>query len=561
MLETGMGDSIADKIVRKSNDLFNSNERRNCENNWRVLSEFILPNQFSNAFSADSTSLSTFSAGVKNTSRLFSSTAVQANSDLAATMHSTLTNPATQWSKLRYKDEDLNNDNDAVSWLQEVNRRLHNNLNESNFDTEISKNYKMYTSFGNMVLMHETRTKEDSEEVGVTFNALHVSEVAWEENQYREVDTLYRRFTLTPKQAQEKFANIPEEILEVARDKPNTELRFLHAIYPRDPKDVREGEVGLVPGKFRKYASCYVCMAKSNYLLEEDGYYEFPAHVVRFDTMPGERYGRGPGHIAIGAIRSLNRLEELLLQGTARATGINLLVSRRDYLQSLDLRPNSISIVGDVNGVKKLDTNPDLSVAERRIMALQQDIQKMFFLDKLLLPPRQDTGEMTATEIQIRTEQMQRVLGPTLGRLNNELLSPLIQRTFNIMMRAGALPDLPEILQERGVNVDIVFLNQLARSQQFGDITNILGFAAETAQLAQLDPNAVQRFDVDQAMKHIAKVRGLPEAVIRSDKEFQEIIQAQQEAAQAQQMLEAGIGIADIQSKMNPGGQGGAVQQ
>lgn len=561
MPDLSIGSPVADKIVKKANDLFNSSERKNCEAQWRVLLEFVLPNQFNLMGTGDSASLSNLNTGTKNTSRLFSSTAVQSNSDLASTMHSTLTNPATQWSKLRYKDEELNNDNDAVAWLQEVNRRLHNEINESNFDTEISKNYKMYTALGSMVLMHESKASENSLSMGVTFNALHLNEVAWEENQYREVDSLYRKFSLTGKQAEEKFPNLPEDIKEMVRDKPNAELNFVHAIYPRAAKDVREGEAGLVPGKFRKYASCYVCTAKANHLLEEDGYYEFPAHVVRFDTMPGERYGRGPGHIAMGAIRTLNRLEELLLQGTARATGINLLVTRRDYLQSLDLRPNAISIVNDINGVKKLDTNPDLSVAERRIIALQQDIQRMFFLDKLLLPPRQDTGEMTATEIQIRTEQMQRVLGPTLGRLNSELLTPLIERTFAIMMRANSFPELPDILQEKGVNVDIMFLNQLARSQQFGDITNILGFAAETMQLAQLDPSAVQRFDVDQAMKHIAKVRGLPEAVIRSDKEFQELIKAQQEAAKAQEMLQAGIGIADIHSKMNPGGNNGAVPQ
>ena len=94
----------------------------------------------------------TSTPGAKKTDRLFDSVSVQANADLASTMHSTLTNPATQWSKIRYKDEDLNNNAEAVSWLQEVNRQIHNAINESNFDTEISKNYRMYTGLGSIPL-------------------------------------------------------------------------------------------------------------------------------------------------------------------------------------------------------------------------------------------------------------------------------------------------------------------------------------------------------------------------------------------------------------------------
>jgi hypothetical protein len=39
---------------------------------------------------------------------------------------------------------------------------------------------------------------------------------------------------------------------------------------------------------------------------------------------------------------------------------------------------------------------------------------------------------MTATEVIQRNEEKMRLLGPVLGRLQSELLKPLIDRVFNI---------------------------------------------------------------------------------------------------------------------------------
>ena len=52
---------------------------------------------------------------------------------------------------------------------------------------------------------------------------------------------------------------------------------------------------------------------------------------------------------------------------------------------------------------------------------------------------------MTATEVQVRYELMQRLLGPTLGRFQSEFLNPLIERVFGIMFRANAFLPAPEI--------------------------------------------------------------------------------------------------------------------
>ena len=127
------------RLAHKANKLFKCEERYNVDAVWEELSEFILPSQ-SGSFITQEESL-----GVKKTRRLFDSTAIQSNQDLAAAIHSTLTNPSTKWSKIRYRDEDLNNDDESIKWLEEANNRIHQIINESNFDVQISKNYQMYT--------------------------------------------------------------------------------------------------------------------------------------------------------------------------------------------------------------------------------------------------------------------------------------------------------------------------------------------------------------------------------------------------------------------------------
>lgn len=545
----------AQELVRRAMGLFNSTERKNSEEQWSTISEYMLPGQ-SGIFVGETHTSTTRPIGAstpggKKTSRLFDSTAIQANSDLASAIHGTLTNPATKWSKIRFKDESLNNDHEAVAWMEAVNNQIHSALNESNFDTEVAKNYKVYTSLGSMALIHESAGDEDDANSKLKFKAVHLSEIVWEENSEGRADTVFRSFRMTAKQAAQQFGeeNLSDNMRQKAEDKPNDEVRFIHAILPRKKSEVRLNDLGLAQPKERPIASLYIDM-EDKHIVQEGGYYEFPVHVVRWETMPGERYGRGPGHIALPDVRTLNRAKELGLHALNKAINPPMLATRRDVVGSLDLRPGQITVMNDINGIRPLENTARFDVTQFATQDMQQSIKSIFYLDKLLLPPRTETGEMTAHEIQVRTEQMQRVLGPTLGRLNAELLSPLIERTFNILLRSGSLPEVPAQIKEIGLDVEIIFVNQLARSQQFGDITNIQGWVQELGLIAQLKPEIIDYIDADGIAKHLAKVRGIPEVAITNDDVVADQREQRAQQAQQQQALDAGVQMADINSKV-----------
>lgn len=539
----------------RSEELFNSAERQNSENIWKEIAEFTLNNQytFSNsnvASQTDISSLHSTNAGSKRTRRVFDSTALQAVQDLAAAFQGTLTNPATVWSKLRFQEDELNNDEEATMWLEKVNAKIHNEFNESNFDTEMAKCYQSFVSMANMALFHELNEDDKDFFSGLRFTSLHLSELMWAEDKNGTVDTIFRKFQMTARQMFEKWGNkVSDDVIKALTNNPDLSFEILHAIFPRDKKKVKLNELGLADGTKRPFASFYIEMNKKN-VLSESGYYEFPIHVGRWSLMPGERFGRGPGHLAIPDIRSLNKLMQLNLEALAKDINPPLLAQQRDVLGQLDLRPKSISVVRDVNGFKELNSQARTDRVETSIVRLKESVRSIFFLDKLLLPNRQDTGEMTAFEISQRIEQMHRVLGPTLSRINSEVLQPLVVRAFKIMLRAGALPAMPDILKEKGVDIEIVFVNQLARAQQIQDVSNIQQWVVNLSQLAQINPQVVDNIDVDGIARHTAKILGVPEVAIMNSKEVEQIRQARQQAMQQAQQLEALNKGADAAAKL-----------
>ena len=243
----------AGKIIEKAERLFNTVERHAADIEWNALSKNIIPNQ-SGVFVTTTTT-----PGIRRTRGMYDATAVQANQDLSAAIHSTVTNPAAQWFNVAFKDEELNNDSEALAWLESVKADMLSAINESNFDVQIAKNYQSFTALGTMVLMHEEKEKEEGQFAGFRFTAWHLSQLALEEDENGDVDTVYRKFKLTANQAFKRWeGKVSKDIIEALETNPHQEFEFLHCIAPRDKKQVKLGDGGLAPPNKRPYMSVYV---------------------------------------------------------------------------------------------------------------------------------------------------------------------------------------------------------------------------------------------------------------------------------------------------------------
>ena len=74
-------------------------------------------------------------------------------------------------------------------------------------------------------------------------------------------------------------------------------------------------------------------------------------------------------------------------------------------------------------------------------------------MDQLLIT---ESRNMTATEVMSRNEEKMRILGPVMGRLQSELLQPMIIRVFSIMLRNKLFSPAPEILNGQEIDVEYV---------------------------------------------------------------------------------------------------------
>lgn len=542
--------SNVNEIIREADVLFDNEERNNSDPTWSQLTEYMLPSQHG-IFNR-----SQLTPGTRKDNRRFDSTAIQAAFDLAASLNDTLTNRATKWLDLRFQEDDLNNNDEATEWMEDAVNKMLNALDTSNFYGEIAKGYQSLVVLGNLpILMESKGLGVDGRFSGLRSTALHIGETAWLSNSDGIVDHVVRKFKLSAKQALERFPEVESDCLERAMEKdPSTLFEFYHIIKSRPDNQVKIDENGLSPSPDKRPVASLYVLRKAAELVEEGGFYEFPAPVARWAMSPREEYGSGPGLTSLPDVRSLNKYIEIDLQSRALAARPPLITTQRNALGNLNLRPGRVSYVKDPNAFKDYVTQARFDINMQGIQDLRQRIRSVFLLDKLLLPPRNEIGEMTAFETAQRVQEMQRILGPTFSRLNDELLTPIVQRVFNIMDRENAFKPKPSVIREAMANgtggLKIEYSNPLARAQKIEELTSIQQWGQIAAGLAQINkPEATDWINADEAMLMSGRQLGVPEKIIANKDEVQQIREQRAQQQQQQQQMEQAVAAADVQAK------------
>ena len=549
--------NLVSHLMTVGESLFSNTERTNVEQDLQDLAEFILNNQYLptssiTSFSADISGVTSSSKGSKRTQRLYDSTAIKAARDLASAMQSIITNPAIEWSKMRFQDPELNSDEEATKWLDQYNDLMHEEFTESNLNNELGKAYQSLVALANMALfVEEKEDNGDSTFNGFRFTSIHISRIAWKDNKDGIVDTIFRKFELSALDAYKRWGDdCPDDLIRALDKEPYKEFSFIHCVYPRDSKQVKFNDVGIAKPEKRPFASVYIA-TDTNTLVEKGGYYEMPVLVARWETLTGESYGRGPGHIALPDVRTLNTLKSKGLETLDKQVQPPLLVNRRDVLGTLDLRAGKVSVLKDHNGIREFETRADIAAFNMWIQDLRSSINTMFYKDKIQpLSLEAKKERMSQLEIAKKLEEMNSVLGPVLSKLHFELLQPLIVRCFKILLRSGTGPEMPDILKERGVKVEIVFLNQLARSQKIEEVSAIQEWIQGLMVMAQVDSSVLDNVNFDGTAMYTSNVLGVPEEAKASEDQIRAKREKRQQQEQLQQALDAGQQVSDIANNL-----------
>lgn len=539
------------QILKRIDSMFNSTERLGHEKQWAELSKYLMPN-FTNTMSNNSPLDTT--AGQKKGREVFASEPVAIADTLASAFLSLVTNPAAVWSQLKEQRQELNDNPEYVQFLQASNNSIHKNLNQSNFYGEWGKFIKSYIVLGNAALLCEESTDDSYRNKGFegfTFTALNMGQVAWSVNKKSIVDTLAWKFYPTARQAFEMWGDkVSDRVKTLLETDPDSKITIYKFIQPRNKSQVKLNDMGLADAKHRPFQCLYID-PKDQIILEETGYYEFPALIGRWEVTAGEDYGRGRGHIAIYDVRSYNKLREESLYAIAKDNRPPLLVNQRDVFGELPLRPGVQIPVRNINGVKELVSMARTDRIESEMQRLIASINSIFYIDKLLLPPRDTIGQMREVEVLQRAKEISTVFGPVGLRITNETLTPLILWSFKTLLRHNSAGTIPPTIMSNGLDVDVQFVSELAQAQQIKGIQNTQQWLQLILSLSQFKPEVLDFVEGDMIVKDAAKILNVPEQEITNDEEVAKIRQSRNEQqAQMAQAQQANL-QADTASKMS----------
>lgn len=510
------------------------------------LADYILPKR--------KNILTRRTGGTKQTERLFDSTAPDSAVKLAAFIAGSLTNMAIRWFSLKMRINELNEDKETNIWLESCAETLFLALRQSNFNTESQEFYLDLDVFGTGALLVEEKDSDGPEFGGFLFRTEAIGSYFIAENAEGMVNTIFRKLQYSVGEAANKWGveNLSESSQKLLLKDPDAQIDVLHAIVPRHT----------APGKLKgnkPFASYYIELDKKK-MLDEGGYDEFPFLVTRWSKTSGEEYGRGPGHIALPDIMTLNKADELTLRGWGKIIDPPLKVRDDGVVGRVSTKPSSLITVRDMDALQPLEQGGKWDVNAALTQDRRASIRRMFYADQLQLP---DKTIITATEVERRIELAQQILGPTMGRLEYEYLNPLISRCFKMLLRSGMLPPPPpaviEYSKKANVEIDVEYEGPLARAQRGGELQAINRLMTMVAPLLQLNPNSqiLDNLDEDALWKLGVKVTGTSKALTREDSERDQLREDRkvqmQEATNREGMVAAGQttqALADAQATM-----------
>lgn len=487
--------------------------------------------------------------GTEKHEEVINSTPLKAARTLAAGMMAGITSPSRPWYRLTVQGEPELSERPAVKeWLTEVERRLRTAMAKSNIYKGL---HLVYSDLGTFAVA--AMALEEDKDDGVRCYVFPVGSYCLDVSARGNVDTIYREESMTVKQLVELFGleSCSERVREWHKDGRLTQrVDVLHCIWPNS--DYKEGAPGPNGKAFLSYW-WEATTTDTDGFLRESGYHEFPVMAPRWETTGTDAYGHGPGWAALGDCRALQLYERRSAQAVDKIVNPPMAAPTTAQSGVISLLPGEVSFIDGLGQGQALRPavqvdSRAVDVAEMKIQRHEQRINEAFYADLWLLLSSSDTT-MTAREVSERREEKLLQLGTVIEALNDELLDPIIDRFFNILQRAGQIPEPPEELQ--GVELKIEYISIMAQAQKLLSTTGLERLAAFVGNLSQLSPAALDKLDLDQLVDEYADSLGVPPATVRPDEEVAAMRADRAQQQQQQAQLEQAMAGADVAKKLS----------
>lgn len=455
--------------------------------------------------------------------------------------------PNIVWFKLSLADQKMLDLYGVKNWLEECEEVMLAKFNTSNLYSQASKFVNDAAVIGHGIMLID----EDIKNKRLRFTKLPANEVYMDINEYGEIDTVFRRYNLTVRNAVHFFGEgkVSQKIKDDYKDvkKWNIPVEFIQAVMPREDYDPEYQD-----SRNKPYA-VYWIDNQSQEIVDESGYNDNPYAIFQWSRFPGFAYGTSPAQDAICDIRGLNIAKKT--SWTIAQTSAEPPMKISEDIREVNITPRGHTYVtGADQIVEAIRTGENYPITLEVLEGMKQDIKDWFNVDFFLML-QQKTAQMTATEVMELQGEKAATLSNLIVNLNEALLK-IIQRSFDILMASGELPPIPMSLQGQAAAMKVDFVGPLAQAQKkYHTMGGTLQALNVVGPIMQMYPNAADFLDGDQLMKAAMEGQGMPARVVREDDDVEKIraerVKAQQEQMAQQQQMEMAKTLMQNANKMN----------
>ena len=462
-------------------------------------------------------------AGQRRDDRIFDETAVVGVQEFASRLQSGIVPNFARWADLMAgsevpveQREEVNNElDDVTEYVFEV-------LQNSNFSQEVHESF-MDLAVGTGVLCVE----EGDSINPVSFSAIPLPHVVLDTGPDDKIDHVYReRKKVKFDHLQIMYPNgkFNDQVLSfMGSGRETTVLEVVCRDYSKRNQEA--------------YFHYAICMTTKSciYSKEMNGIGSNPFVCFRWSKCAGEVYGRGPLINALSAIKTTNLTIQLILEN-AQMSISGIYQMEDDGVinpDTINLVPGSIipKAMGSA-GLQPIQSAGRFDVAQLILSDMRLNIKRALYNDMLGNP---DKTPASATEVAERMADLSRRMGSAFGRLQAELVQPVLQRVIYILKKQGRI----EVPTVNGREVKVRSVSPLAQAQANQDISSVARFLELVG--GSFGPEMLQLLvDGEQTAIHLAKKFGVPESLIRDEDQRKQIAQMAQQMAQQQMQQQQG---------------------
>lgn len=430
--------------------------------------------------------------GVRSVTTVFDGTAMDGVDQLASSLLANLTPPWSSWFGLKPGPDLSEAEAEALAPVLEGGARIMQaHFDRSNFAVEMHQAFLDLVTAGTGAILFEESAP--GQMAAFRFSALPLNDLTLDEHAGTgRLEHVYRSVEMSGVQIRARFGSASFD------GKDDDVFTVLEAAVPDMEASVTHYSVIANGGNVTDLPLVQAELSASPFI------------AFRWAKAPGDVYGRSPVMKALPDIKTANKVVELILKNASIAvTGI-WQADDDGVLNpaNIDLAPGSIipKAVGS-QGLKPLEMPGRFDVSQLVLDDLRSRIRHALLIDRM---GQIYDRRMTATEVLERSSEMALLLGATYGRLQSELLTPLILRGWAILRRRGEVPDIAI----DGRNVQLDYRSPLARAQGQRGVQNTINWI-NTA--LAIGGEAAGTVDMAAAARYIGEALGVPSDLIRKD--------------------------------------------